>query len=175
MKCLAKITGVLLLCAIVSCKKDQLESNSLKESHLNSNTTEQIQNEDWSAPVEVQKADRSSHTVFYTNIKAQDINTENPGGLIRIYKKDYKGNINPRALPYEETNGSQKTYWYYEVSDGNIMIYADVYGDRTNPFTNNSFKYIVIDDADLQQMQNKGINKKDLRRLSYEDLTKLNK
>ena len=82
--------------------------------------------------------------------------------------------ISSQALPFEETNGSQKTYWYYEVSDGNIMLMADVYGDRMNPFTNSSFKYIVIGDEEMQDIQNKGITKKDLKRLSYDDLNKLN-
>src|SRR5688572_26168962 len=173
MKCLIKITGVLLLCVIVSCKKEQLESTSLQESQDNITRT-QIQNSDWSTPMHVEKADRSTHTVYYTNLKAPDLSSAISDGLIRIYKKDNKGNISSRALPFEETNGSQKTYWYYEVSDGNIMVSADVYGERTNPFINNSFKYIVIDEADIQHMQTKGINKKELKRLSYEDLNELN-
>ena len=174
MKCLVKITGVMLLCAIVSCKKDQLESPSLEESTLNTHTSSQIQHPDWTVPVQIEKAERSTHTVFYTTLKAPDIHSSISDGSIRIYKKDHKGNISSRSLPFEETIGSQKTYWYYEVSDGNIMVSADVYGDRMNPFTNSSFKYIVIDDSEMQQMQIKGINKKDLKMLSYEDLAKLN-
>ena len=176
MKGLDKITGVLLLCTIVSCKKDQLESASQKESQLNSLSTEQIKNSEteWSAPVQIEKAERSNHTVFYTNIKAPDITAESADEFVRIFKKDNSGRISSHALPVEETNGSQKTYWYYEISEGNIMISADVYGDRINPFTNSSFKYIVIDDSDVQNIQSKGINKKDLKKLSYDDLNKLN-
>ena len=171
MKGLEKITGVLLLCAIVSCKKDQLESTPLEESQLNTTSTQTSETE-WSSATHVEKADRSAHTVFYTNIKAPDITDESASdGSVRIFKKDNMGRISSTALPFEEVNGSQKTYWYYEVSEGNIMISADVYGDRNNPFTNSSFKYIVIDDEEIVK---KGITKKEMKRLSYDALNQLN-
>jgi hypothetical protein len=172
-----KITGVLLLCAMVSCKKDQLESTSQNDPQLKTVSSEQIKNSetDWSAATQVEKADRTSHTVFYTNIKAPDITAETANeSLVRIFKKDNSGKISSRALPFEETNGSQKAYWYYEVSEGNIMVSVDVYGNRDNPFANSSFKYIVMDDTDMQKLLSKGITKKDLKRLSYDDLNQLN-
>jgi hypothetical protein len=176
MKGLIKVTGVLILCAIVSCKKDQLETTPT-DPQLETITDKQLQNSqaDWSAPSQVEKAERANHTVFYTNIKAPEITAETGNeGMIRIYKKDELGRISSHALPLEETNGAQKTYWYYEISEGNIMVSADVYGGRSNPFTNSSFKYIVMDDMDMQKLQSKGITRKELKRLSYDELNRLN-
>jgi hypothetical protein len=175
MKSLEKITGVLLLCAIVSCRKNELEKISGPE---NSNTvlTEQnkLSESDWTPITQSNTADRPTHTVYYTNLQAGNITSANAdNALVRIYKKDNSGKISSTALPFEENIGSQKLYWYYEVSEGNIMVSVDVYGSKVNPFTNNSFKYIIVDNAAVEGMERKGISKKQLLQMPYEDLNKL--
>ena len=173
MKSLEKITGVLLLCAIVSCRKNQLEEISAKDDteKIVAQQT-QIRESDWTSPTQWNTAERPTHTVYYTEIKADNI-SENENSLVRIYLKDNSGKLTSHVLPFEENVGSQKMYWYYEVNEGNIMVSVDVYGSKTNPLTNSSIKYVVLNNAALGDMERKGISKKDIMQMSYEDLNKL--
>jgi hypothetical protein len=174
MKGLEKIAGVLLLCAIVSCRKNQLEGISEKENIQTASTQNQASESDWMPATQWNTAERPTHTVYFTNIKTGNITAANANNaLVRIYKKDNSGKISSTALPFEENVGSQKLYWYYEINEGEIMVSVDVYGSKTNPLTNSSFKYIILDNATVGDMESKGISKKQLMRMSYEDLNNL--
>ena len=77
--------------------------------------SEWIANTSWTA------VQRPSHSVFFTNIKS-DISVETAEqGLIRIVKANGTGN-SVQSLPFEETVNGTKYYWYYQVTEGNVMI-----------------------------------------------------
>src|SRR4029079_8104433 len=123
MKSLVKITGVLLLYVIASCRKNQLEEISAKDNDETIVAQQtQISESAWTAPTQWNTAERPTHTVYYTNITADNITDENAdNSLVRIYLKDNSGKMSSRVLPFEENIGSQKFYWYYEVTAGNNM------------------------------------------------------
>lgn len=113
--------------------------------------------------------EQPSYTVFYTNIKADDVTSDvGDNGLIRVFKSSNENS--PISLPFEETVGTRKLYWYYQVTEGNIMIAVDVYGDRSNPAQPQLFKKVVLDKKAVASFEAKGTSKVDLMNLSYDKL-----
>lgn len=171
MEHLVKLTGVLLLCLTAGCQKNKADLVQQSTSPLPAQSVEA----GWTAPQQWHSAERPTYSLFYTSIKADDIKTTHAGQpFVLVFKKD-NSNASSVALPYKEINGAQKFYWYYDVVDGNIMVYVDVYGTKANPLTNNLFKYVVLENGTVQDMEQKGIRKKDLMQMSYKDFSALKK
>lgn len=175
MKSLYKIAGLLTLCVIASCRKDQLDQTS--STAISTSTpieqkstvhSSEITPASWTA------VNQPSHSVFHTQIDANNLNADVDKSVIRIARIDPSGTASTKELPFEETRGSQKSYWYYEVMDGSIMVSVDVYGSRDNPAAKSSFKYVALDNKAVQTMEAKGFTRNSLMKMSYDNLDKLN-
>ncbi|MBO9681676.1 MAG: hypothetical protein J7502_03200 [Flavisolibacter sp.] len=173
MKGMRSITGVLLLCLTVSCHKDQIKVDAGQEN--NTATIASLKNgiieSDWIASSTSEVASQPSHSVYHIEINAG--NFTHPGNTVLVFRKD-KATHHSVAIPYEETRGNQKIYWYYEVVGDEIMISADVYGGGADPFTTSAFKYLVVSNAAMQDMKRRGINRTQLMTISYENFMELN-
>lgn len=166
----APLFGVLLLVAAVSCQKDKINDAPLQESSEVSSLSNSENTEiGWQSQQNWTKVEQPSYTVFYTNIKTSAVTSDAAdNGLVRVFKA---GSDNtPVSLPFEETMGSQKLYWYYQVTEGNIMIAVDVYGDRSNPAQSSLFKQVVLDKQAVASFEAKDISKVELMNLSYDKL-----
>lgn len=167
----APLFGVLLLVAAVSCQKDKINDAPLQESSEVSSLSNSENTEiGWQSQQNWTKVEQPSYTVFYTNIKSSAVTSDaSENGLVRVFKAD---DNTPVSLPFEETVGSQKLYWYYQVTEGNIMIAVDVYGDRSNPAQSALFKQVVLDKQAIASFEAKGTSKVELMNLSYDKLIK---
>lgn len=166
----APFFGVLLLVAAVGCRKDKLNDAPSQElSELSSPSSSETTESGWQSQQNWVKVEQPNHTVFYTNIKTDAVTADAAdNGLVRVFKS---GNSNaPISLPFEETVGSQKLYWYYQVTEGNVMIAVDVYGDRSNPAQSQLFKHLVLDKQAIASFEAKGTSKVELMNLSYDKL-----
>jgi hypothetical protein len=175
MKGLKAIGGVLLLCLTLGCKKDKIENfsnedaiSSISSSQISS--TKGINQSDWMSALKWEVANQPSHSVYYTTINLNNINTS--GSTLLVYKQDNTGAT--AILPFEENKGSQKIYWYYEMNDGSIMISADVYGQVVNPVAASSFKYIVLSNSAVSDFEKRGVDKTKIMVMPYEKFSELN-
>lgn len=150
------IAGLALLCAILSCKKDvQQEITPDKNQTLTSGSTQnQIIESAWNKNLTWTKVELPSHNVFYADIKTNISAETESEGAVRIFKSSTSSN--PQALPFEETVNGHKYYWYYQVTEGNVMISVDVYGTQENPSTENAFKSIVLSKGAVADLEAKG-------------------
>jgi hypothetical protein len=171
----APFLGALLLLAAIGCRKNDLNdkpSPDLSEVSTAGNSV--LKKSDWVSQSNWTKVEQPSYTVFYTNIKTDDVTSDvADNGLIRVFKSGNENN--PISLPFEETAGSQKLYWYYQVTKGNIMIAVDVYGNGSNPTQSQLFKNVVLDKKAIESFESKGTSKVELMNLSYDKLMEAGK
>ena len=169
----APVAGILLLLAVSSCRKDLNETQAPEFQEtasvaLNSEKAN-LAETGWQTSTDWTAVEQPTYSVYYTNIKSGSVTADAAEkGLIRVFKADDQGNS--ISLPFEETAGSQKLYWYYQVTEGNIMIAVDVYGDKSNPTTSAKFKNIVLTPETINSFESKGHNKADLMTMSYDQL-----
>ena len=169
----APVAGLLLLLAVSSCKKELNENQApeIQETEavsMNSKTSALVES-GWETATDWTAVEQSNYSVYYTTFKSDNITADvADNGLIRVFKADEKGNT--ISLPFEETKGSQKLYWYYQVTEGNIMVAVDVYGGKADPTTSAQFKNVVFSQEAIGSFESKGINKADLMMKSYESL-----
>ena len=158
---------------ITGCRKADVKSSLVNNSNVIAKHTDGVNESDWKAGNEWAGVEQPQYSIFYTNIKAGAVNAEAAEkGMIRVFKINNSDNVSESvALPFEETNGSQKFYWYYQVTEGNIMISVDVYGSKTNPAEKSLFKYVVLSHEVVDGFEKKGTSKSDLMRMSYDGIT----
>lgn len=170
MKSLRSIAGILLLCLTASCHKDKIESIPNAENNDNdisiASSKTGIAESDWITSSGSEVATQPSHSVYHTEINAD--NFARSGNTIFVFRKD-NANNRSAVLPYEETQGNQKIYWYYELNGDKIMISADVYGTGTNPFITSAFKYLAVSNATMLDIERRGTNRTQLMGVSYEN------
>ena len=164
------LLGLLLLLAILGCQKD-LQQNQLPPENgqpkvsavsKNANVTES----EWKANLNWSSVELPSHSVFYTNVKT-DISAETADqGLVRIFKSS---GSNAQSLPFEENVNGRKYYWYYQVTEGNVLISVDVYGSKENP--GGIFKSVVLNKEAVSGFEAKGYSKTELMKMPLETLT----
>lgn len=173
----APIAGILLLLVAAGCRKDLNENMTpeVPESNIEVAAatvgTNGITESAWEAGSEWTTVEQPSFTVYHTNIKSDAVSADAAEkGMIRVFKTDDNGQ-STRSLPFEETKGSQRLYWYYQVTEGNIMIAVDVYGNKSNPATSSQFKNIVITSDAVTGFEAQGQTKADLMRMSHDNLS----
>ena len=172
----APIAGLIILLAAASCKKD-LQQNQMPEQAIETSQAtvansapEGISESEWQTSSSWTAVERPTHSVFYTDIKA-DISSETAEqGLIRIVKTSNSGNT-VQSLPFEETVNGNKYYWYYQVTEGNVMIAVDVYGSKSNPAQGSLFKSVVLTKEAISGHEAKGNTKAELMSMPVEEIT----
>lgn len=177
----APITFLLMILLAASCKKNIDErvpqANEAKIEHLTTNAETPAVSQkqstiesNWEAAQKWTSVEQPNFTVYYFNAKANISEETSSQGLIKVFKTSDTGTLTARALPFEETVNGNKYYWYYQVTEGNIMIMIDAYGSKTNPAEKSLFKYMVLDKNTLTNLEAKGISKADLMTMSLEKM-----
>jgi hypothetical protein len=172
------IIAALSLLLIFGCRKKDVKNSSREN---NSNVVAKhaagVNESDWQGGNEWAGVEQPQFSIFYSNIKATEITADAAEkGMIRVFKINDSGKSSESvALPFEETIGSQKNYWYYQVTEGNIMISVDVYGSKTNPAAKSLFKYVILSNDVVDGFEKKGTSKSDLMGMSYDGITEATK
>lgn len=171
------LTAALLFLIFSGCKKNEVKSSSHDNTNVISKPTSGINESEWQPANEWSGVEQPQYSIFYTNIKSKAVTSDAAEkGMIRVFKINSSGNSTESiALPFEETNGAQKLYWYYQVTEGNIMISVDAYGSKTNPAEKTLFKYVILSNDVVDAFEKKGTSKSDLMRMSYDGISEATK
>jgi hypothetical protein len=177
----APIAAIVLFLTIASCKKDFQETTPVSEPSIETSalsidnskvSSKGISESEWQANTSWTAVERPSHSVFFTNIKS-DISVETAEqGLIRVVKTNGAGN-SVQSLPFEENINGVRHYWYYQVTEGNVMIAVDVYGSKNNPAEKSLFKSVVLTKDAVAEQETKGNTKAQLMSMPVETITAL--
>jgi hypothetical protein len=169
--------AVLLMMMIFSCRKKDITS-TLSQNNPNAvaKHTDGVNESGWQSTKEWVGVEQPQYSIFFTNIKAAAITAEaSEKGMVRVFKINDSGTSESTTLPFEETIGSAKYYWYYQITEGNIMISVDVYGSKINPAEKSLFKYVILSNDVVDGFEKKGTSKSDLMSMSYQRLTEATK
>jgi hypothetical protein len=171
MKLKTPFAGLAILCTVLSCQKDAQQLNTTDNPPISTAASTQNLNlveSDWNKNLTWNKIELPSHTVFYTNVKTSISAETETQGLIRVFKSS--NSSTSHSLPFEETIDGQKNYWYYQVTEGNVMISVDVYG-KNNPTTGSAFKSVVLNKEAVTKLEAKGNTRSKLMTTPLETLT----
>jgi len=162
-KILVAVLGAALVFA--SCKKSDVQANNAAKSSSTSVAAQWKSLNNWSSQSEDQ------YTVYSNSVTDSSITSSVASqGLVLAYKKTSSSIV---TLPSDESASSGSYFWYYQISNGNIVFSADAYGQAEKPGTSQSFAYFVISPEKLNDLQSKGYSKAQLMKLSYENAAAL--
>jgi hypothetical protein len=168
--------GLVVLIIAVGCKKNDAQL-SQSEIVSNSVTTPQVSattESGWNPSTDWISSKHADSTVYSTNIQTAAVTADAiQNGLVRIFKMNNNSEAPSTKLPFEEKAGAISQFWYYQVSEGNIMILIDVSGSNTNPAEKSLFKYVVLSGNAVKEIGKKGTSRGDLMSLSYDKLKEL--
>ena len=170
------IAGLVVLVTAVSCKKNdaQLSQSEIASNTATTSQVSAITESGWNPSTDWISSKHADSTVYSTNIKTDAITADAiQNGLVRIFKMNNNSEATSTKLPFEEKTGAISQFWYYQVSEGNIMILVDVSGGNTNPAEKSLFKYVVLSGNAVKEIEKKGTTRGDLMSLSYNKLKEL--
>ena len=152
-----QIIGLVLLFALFSCKKNDIENNQVETAQIeNSKTT---QSSGWTT---IQNWSGSGNS-FQSSISDKNITTAIASeGMVLLF---VKANNSTHLLPVK----IDQTDFYYQVEDGSISITAmGASADKNYEYT-----YVVFSKDQLQKLDEKGFSKSQLVKMAYEPLKQL--
>lgn len=85
-------------------------------------------------------------------------------GLVLVYSKN---GATVQSLPFNSSNQS----WFYHISAGSVKIEA--IGDVSNLIQGQNFRYIILNNEQLNKLASQGKTKIDLMNLSHDSLLNL--
>jgi len=171
--------SVAIVLFFFSCKKNDVQApvntsstttNTAKitvDSALNLKTSSA-----WTTVSNWQVANQQNFSLYYASINDAAItNAVATGGLVLVYKKSSDGTI--VRLPFEQKSGSQLlNYWYYQVSNGKVLVTRDSY-NKSDASTSDTFKYVIFTADQLNKLSQQGYDRSKLMSIGYTDVVKL--
>jgi hypothetical protein len=166
---------LLIVITAASCRKTENEFQqpqaTVEQTASVATLPEGIIQSDWQSATAWNKVEQPTYSIYTSNIKG-DISAENAEqGMVRVFKSTGKNAV-PVALPFEETVDGQKQYWYYQVTEGNVMVAVDAYGSKAvNPADQTQFKLVILNKDVLSSFEEKGTSRADIMNMSYDSFT----
>lgn len=171
------LSVLLLIVLASSCRK----SDFLEEEQTINPETSILVNADsatgssdssgWKSSADWKVTAQESFSVYYLNIQDANITAEVVDkGLVLVFKKGVKISS---SLPVDEKSTSGSQYWYHQVTEGNLLISADTYGDAKAPDASNSIKYFIAGPQKRAELEQKGYSFDRLMSLSYAEAAEL--
>jgi hypothetical protein len=156
-----QLIGLVLLFALFSCKKNDIENNDIQTSEIENSKSTQVAGwttiQNWSA-----SGNSFQSVINDKNITASVISE----GLVLLFVKTANGT---RTLPSQVDH----TNYYYQVEDGSLSISAMV-NAGTDLEKEHQFSYIIFSKEQLQKLEEKGYSKSKLVQMAYEPVKQLN-
>ena len=171
------ILALTLFVVLISCQKEDFSENASEavSSSPESATTDTI---GWQLSDQWEVANQETFSVHYFNLEDANITADVvDNGLVLLFKKQGSA-VN--ALPFEEESSeavsqeaANATYWYHQVSEGNLLVSCDLYDNNKTPDLKSRFKYFIINPEKLQTLITDGYTTEKLMSLSYTDAVEL--
>ncbi|MFL5787159.1 MAG: hypothetical protein ACJ748_03830 [Flavisolibacter sp.] len=170
--------GVAIVLFLFSCKKNDMQapvtqSTTTNTAKINVDSTQSLKSSSaWTALSNWQVANQQSFNLYYKSIpEAKITSAVASNGLVLVYKKSANNTI--VRLPFEEKTGSQlSNYWYYQVSNGKVLISRDSY-NNAQASSQDNFQYVIFTPDQLAKLEAKGYDRNKLMGISYEEVVKL--
>lgn len=171
----APLIAAAVVLSVISCKKNDVKpnaENSAVNATQNSQSILNVQSLSWKSVADWQVANQQSFKVFYASVADTSITADVvSSGLVLVYKKNSDGTI--VRLPFEEKVGGQvSNYWYYQVSEGKVLISCDNYTNSSNAGKDN-FQVVVVNKDQINSLSNKGYANSKLMELDYNQVSGL--
>lgn len=144
-----------VLLILASCKKTDIENPETQSSETSASVAANLSGwktiGNWTA----------ANNNYEASISDQKITSDIAGeGLVLLYAKGKAIQLLPGQV--------EKTYFYYQVEDGSIQINASTDFNKSLEFS-----YIIFSKEQLSSMEQKGINKSQLMKMSYQQVSQL--
>lgn len=171
--------SVAIVLFFFSCKKNDVQapvntaSTTNNTAKINVNPALNLKTSSaWTSVSNWQVANQQNFSLYYASINDAAItNAVATSGLVLVYKKSSDGTI--VRLPFEEKSGSQLVnYWYYQVSNGKVLITRDSY-NKTGASTSDTFQYVIFSADQLTKLNQQGYDRSKLMSVNYTDVVKL--
>jgi hypothetical protein len=171
------VIAVAILLFFFSCKKNDVQAPittaSTNTAKVTVNPTDSLKTASvWNSISSWQVVNQQSFSLSYASISDANITTAvAANGLVLVYKKGTDGTI--VRLPFEEKSGTQLlNYWYYQVSNGKVLVTRDSY-NKTDASTTEKFQYIIFTADQLAKLNQTGLDRSKLMSINYTDAVKL--
>ena len=171
------IVGLSLMSAVLlfSCKKYDLQDQVATTDNAKTTAVTGLRESSWKTLSNWTQVEQPSFNLYYTAVKDANITADIANnGAVLVYKKDGLTNSSVQ-LPYEEKVGNTTYYWYYQVSEGKVLVSCDIYGSADAQYLNATsvFKYIPITGDVLTQLEGKGFSRVELMKMTYSQVSSL--
>jgi hypothetical protein len=171
----APLIAIAFILSLASCKKNDVKPNT---ENATPNTTQNVQSVlnvqslSWKSADDWKVANQQSFKVFYTSLSDTSITSDVvSSGMVLVYKKSLDGTIS--RLPFEEkVAGQVSNYWYYQVSEGKVLISCDNYTNSSSVSKDN-FQVVVVNKEQINSLTNKGYENSKLMELDYNQVSGL--
>jgi hypothetical protein len=171
------VIAVAILLFFFSCKKNDIQAPittaSTNTAKVTVTPTQSLKTASaWNSISTWQVVNQQSFSLSYASISDANITSAvAANGLVLVYKKGTDGTI--VRLPFEEKNGTQlQNYWYYQVSNGKVLVTRDSY-NKTDASTTDKFQYIIFTADQLAKLNQTGLDRSKLMSINYTDAVKL--
>ncbi len=157
---------------LFSCKKYDLKEQLATENTETTASTIGLKASSWKTLSDWNQVEQPSYNLYYTSIKDENITSDIANkGVVLVYKKTSSNNSLVQ-LPYEEKIGNTTYYWYYQISNGKVLVSCDIYGSANKEYisNSNSFKYVPVTIDALNQLEGKGYSRVELMKMPYEQV-----
>jgi hypothetical protein len=156
-------SALILILSASSCRKMDLKSEEMQAPATTATAPTQAAPEVWKSLSWASDAQESgtthSGTISDPSITAAVANK----GMVLVFGKNGQGIT---ALPFND-KASGRT-WYYQVSEGSIIITASGAASEKSMDNPPSFRYFVVTPEKLVQLKEKGTTQLDLMSASYD-------
>ncbi|MFL5740696.1 MAG: hypothetical protein ACJ75B_10795 [Flavisolibacter sp.] len=147
---------------VTACKKSDVQQTAVNTPAV---AAASVSSSNWKSLSSWNSQPQEKYTTYSNKISDSTISAAVAGkGLVLVYKKS---GTDISALPFEEKGTSN--FWYYQVSQGRLVVLVDTYGTTAAPAQGQSIKYFVLSADKLNELQSKGYSKAELMKLSYEN------
>jgi len=163
------LLGIMVMMLAVSCKKEDL-TDTVQPKIESTTASAGADSSAWKSFSTWNAIEREKFNVYYTSVNDANLTASTvEDGLVLVYMKNNANGAVTR-LPLEEKIGADTYYWYYQVAEGNILISCDVNGTAKDFNEKNSFRYEITTKDALTNLEQKGVSKTDLMKMTYNEL-----
>jgi hypothetical protein len=156
-----QLFGLMVLIALSSCKKNDIEAKSQAEQTNEVSNTSNAQLSNWITIQNWTTTGNNSQASIEDKNISSDVTKE---GLVLVFTKS---GATETALPGQVGN----KYFYYQVENGTIQINS--VAKEGSSAAQQQFSYIILSKDQLQKLEDKGVSKSQLMAMNSSQVKQL--
>lgn len=153
------LVGIGLALFAVACKK-----MDVRKEITTSNETVTSNASEWKAANNWQAVQSNQSTTYQNRINDPALTSSViSNGLVLAYANNGR---TVEQLPFQQSDGGNTYYWYYQVSEGVLTISVQSKNTSKTSFDSN-IAYIILTPEKIKELESKGISKGKLIEMNY--------